>query len=60
MGVEYLDWVSRKLDSGVVDRWLSYWWYGWFVGNGCMVGYVCWVGGSCDWWFMMLTVGSLD
>ena len=32
----------------------------WFVGNGCRVGYVCYVGGSCGWWFIWLMSGSLD
>ena len=48
------------LGLGVVDRWLSNWWYDWFVGNGCVLGYVCCVGGSCIWWFMLLMSGSLD
>ena len=45
--------------QGVVNRWLSRWWYDWFVGNGCMISYVCCVSGSCVWWFMMLVVASL-
>ena len=46
MGVEYLGWGIRKLDCGVVDRWLSRWWYGWFIVLRCMFGYVCCMVGS--------------